>query len=180
MWLATSTLLTVWQEMHSLGLRLQQLLAFCLQLLHTCLTASGEDHKWQQLALLWYSLRHNPLFCESTRGHSALLEPSHKKGPLFLFQAFPLFERLCHISTLRVSSGHLTMVLTLMSDDAATSAFSPSLHLLPADAFLFFSFLLCCPLRSYCSLLTQPVRGFPAVWKLLFLYNSFHRMGLYP
>ena len=92
------------------------------------------------LALFWYSLGHNPLFCESARGHSALLEPSCRKGPLFLFQAFPLFERLCHISTLRVSSGHSTTVLTLMSDDAATSALSPSLHLLPADAFLLFTF----------------------------------------
>ena len=42
MWLATGSLLTVWWKMQSLGLRLQQPLAFHFWLLHTCFSASGE------------------------------------------------------------------------------------------------------------------------------------------
>ena len=41
-WLATGILLTVWWSMPSLGLRLQQLLAYWLWLLHACLSASVE------------------------------------------------------------------------------------------------------------------------------------------
>ena len=45
MWLVTGSLLLAWQEMRSLGLRLQGLLAFYLWLWCTCLAASREGHK---------------------------------------------------------------------------------------------------------------------------------------
>ena len=44
----------------------------------------------------------------------------------------------------------------------------------------FFFSQLCCPLRFQSSPLTQPVRGFPIVWKLFNLHDSLPRMGLCP
>ena len=38
-----------------------------------------------RFSLLWYSLGHNPLLCECTRGHSVALVPSHRKVFVFLF-----------------------------------------------------------------------------------------------
>ena len=88
------------------------------------------------LALLWYLLRWVPLFCEHARGHYTALEPSCEEGPLFFFVslAFPQIGLLCHISPLRLSSGHSNMVLTLRTYHAA--------HLLWADASVWFTSLL--------------------------------------
>ena len=47
MWLVTGRLLTAWQEMQSLGPRLQWPFAFNLWLSCTCLSASGQTHNWQ-------------------------------------------------------------------------------------------------------------------------------------
>ena len=75
------------------------------------------------LALLWYLLRHSPLFCGHARGHSAVLELSWGNGPLFFFffsppLVFIQFEFypscLCfHISSFRVSSQHSILDLFL-------------------------------------------------------------------
>ena len=88
------------------------------------------------LALLWSLLRWVPLFCEHARGHYTALEPSCEEGPLFFFVslAFPQIGLLCHISPLRLSSGHSNMVLTLRIYHAA--------HLLWADASVWFTSLL--------------------------------------
>ena len=99
--LATGCLLTALWEMQSLEQRFQRPLFFCLWLSLTCLSAYGYAVSDCWLALLWYLLRHDPLFCEHARGHSAALEPSSGKGPLFVSLVFPWFELFCHISALR-------------------------------------------------------------------------------
>ena len=62
-----------------------------------------------------------------------MFEPSCRKGPLFSFvyPVFPWFGMLCHVSPLRVSSGHSTLVLTLT--DKATHASPPSPYSLGVD-----------------------------------------------
>ena len=63
-----------------------------------------------------------------------MLEPFCRKDPLFFFVslAFPWFGLLCHISPLRVFSGHSTLVFTLRTDDEAYTS-TPNPHLLWAD-----------------------------------------------
>ena len=91
-----------------------------------------------RLALIWYLLGHNLLFCEHARGHLPVaLGPSLRKGPFFFFfflvsLAFPHYELLCHIVPLRLYSGHLCPVLTLRTNDAVCAS-APSLHLLLVD-----------------------------------------------
>ena len=125
--------------MKPLGLRLQLLLAFLFWLSHTSLSASREAVNGSWL-VLWYSLGWNPLFCECARGHIVALEPSHGKGLLFSFVSleFPQFGLLLscylgHISPLRVSSGHSTLVLSLRTD-YEVHASTPSPHLLWVNA----------------------------------------------
>ena len=116
-----------------------------------------------QLALLWYSL--NALFCEQAR---LCVRAFHWKVIFFLFLslAIPLFGLLSHVSSLRLSSGHSRLVLTLSTDYTVHSSLS-SPRSLVVDAsvqatsllavvvrrifcgilFFFFSSQLCCPLR---------------------------------
>ena len=75
---------------------------------------AGEGPVCSQIAFLWYSL--NPFFC----GQSRLwvrLEPFARKFSLWLFfffsPAIPKFGLLPHISSLKLSSGHSGLVLTL-------------------------------------------------------------------
>ena len=64
------------------------------------------------LALLWYLPK--PLFCDHTRAHHVALESFVGK---VLFVVFSLeilwFGLLCHIGSLRLSSGHSSPVLTM-------------------------------------------------------------------
>ena len=133
-----------------------------------------------QLALLWYLLGHNPLFCECARRHTVVSEPSWGKDPLFFFVslAFPWFGLLCHVSPLSVSSGHSISVLTLRTNDAAHSS-APSPHSLWADMSIWAAsplviaiwhkfcddllLLLCCP----------KVPHWLHLWKGLLLYGNF-------
>ena len=132
-----------------------------------------------RLALIWYLLGRNLLFCEHTRGHLPVaLGPSLRKVFFFFFVslAFPQYELLCHFIPFRLSSGHLSLVLTLRTNDAACASV-PSLHLLLVDGCehlnhfsagncsfacilgcWLFSPQLCCPLRFQNSPLTPPVR----------------------
>ena len=76
MWLATGSPLTVWWKMQSLGARLQQPLAFQIwlsQRLSLCLWG-GRALNDSRIVIFRYFLMHNPLFCESTRGHHVALE----------------------------------------------------------------------------------------------------------
>ena len=56
MWLATGNLLTVWWKMLSLGLGLQQPLAFQLWLSHACLSASRKGGPYTAEALLSFDI----------------------------------------------------------------------------------------------------------------------------
>ena len=75
-----------------------------------------------RLALLWYSL--NPLFCEHARGPRVMIEPFEGKFFFFFFLSLanPWFGLLSHISSLRLSSGHSGLVLTLRIHDAARTS----------------------------------------------------------
>ena len=198
-WLATESLLTVWWRMlisGSLELRLEQPLAFKLWLSLACFSASrsGEGPVRSRLALLWCSL--NPLL---VHGPGCELEPfSGQILSLFCFPSLeiPQFGLLSHISSLRLSSGHSGLVLTLRTDNATHAPLS-SPCLLVADASvwatsllgvavrhlfcgLFFSFLSVMLPSEMPKLPTDPpVRGFPAVWKFL-LHDSLPRSGLHP
>ena len=101
MMLATGSLLTALWEMQSVEQRFQRPLFFCLWLAFTCLSTYGYAVSDCWLALLWYLLGHDPLFCEHAKGHSAALEPSSGKVPLSVSLVFPWFGLLCHISALR-------------------------------------------------------------------------------
>ena len=166
-WLATGSLLTVWQRMPSLGPSLP--LAFRLWLSPTCLPSSSGG---------WASLlpASSPLvFAQSFAAWQCLrLELFTEKFSLSRFRLFffslslslaiPRFGLLSHISSLRLSSGHSDLVLTL-NNAAHASLFSPCLLVTDASIwptsllgvavrriicgfYLFiFSSWLCCPLR---------------------------------
>ena len=112
--LATGNLLTVWWKMPSLGLRLQQPLAFCPG---CCMPASlplgvREGPVCIQLDVLWYLL--NPLFCEWARLPVKSFAGKFSLSLFFLSLAIPQFGLLSHISSLTLSSGHSDHVLTLV------------------------------------------------------------------
>ena len=91
--------------------RLLTLAVACLPL---CLR-QGEGLVQSWLALLWYSC--NLLFCEQARLHLRLElfmgKFSLSLSLFFLTLAIPQFGLLSHISSLRLSSGHSGLVLTL-------------------------------------------------------------------
>ena len=184
-----------WWNMPSLGLRVQQLLAFWLGLSHACLSASGgEGSVCSQLALLMYWFK--PLYCEQ---HARLFISAFSwKSFFFSFLvslAISRFGLLSHISSLRLSSGYSGSATTLRTDDAAYASLPSPTHwwqmrmsvllllrqLGAYTVFLFFFFpsWLSCPLRfqtphkptcervSFCA-------------KLLLLHDSLPRMGLCP
>ena len=133
--------LIAWEEVQSLGPRLQQPLAFHLWLLPTFLSPSVESQKRQMSCSPLVSLGCNPLFCEHTNGHSTALEPFCREGLFFYFVslAFPWFgfSPFCPCCVTSVPSecrhGIQPPVLSLRTDDAAcTSVLSP--HSLRVDA----------------------------------------------
>ena len=112
----------------------------------------------------WLSFGIGSILC-SVSGPSCALEFFAGKFSLFFFLslAIPQFGLLSHISSLRLSSGHLGLVLTL-SNAASTSLFSPRLLLVVVSIwatsplgvvvrhiicgfYLFFSSQLFCPQR---------------------------------
>ena len=118
----------------------------------------------------------------------------------FVSLAISSFWLLSHISSFRLSSGQSGLILALRTDDAARAslpspnslifdasiwATSPSLLVFAVRCvfcgFSFFFFLLVM-LPSEIPKLPRdpPVRGFPAIWKLLLLRDSLPRMGLHP
>ena len=129
----------------------------------------GEGPVCIWLALLWYSL--NPLSCEKAR-LCLRLEPFAGKFFFFFFffflfllsLAIPQFGLLSQVSSLRLSSGHSGLVLTIRNA-ARASLFSPSLLVVDASIWAtsllgvavrckicgFYLFLfcsqLCCPQR---------------------------------
>ena len=128
-WLATGSLLTVWWRMPVSVAEIAAapcLLALGVTLLPLSLQQGwgggmGEGPVCSWLALLWYWS--NPSFCEQASVHVR----AFCRKVLFLFSlAIPQFGLLSHISSLRLSSGHSCLVLTLSTDDAA--------HSLMADA----------------------------------------------
>ena len=166
---------------------------------------AGEGPVCSWLAVLWYLL--NPLFLEWAKLHVRVF--CRKVLSLFLFFLFfffplslaiPQFGLLSHVSSLRLSSEHSGLVLTLSTDYAAhTSLSSP--HWLVADVsicatsllavvvrhvfcfvlFFFFSFFPILLTSEIPKLPTDlPMQGFPIVWKLLLLHNFLPRMGLHP
>ena len=83
-------------------------------------------------ALLWYSL--SPLFCEWAQQCLRLGLFAGIVLSLSLFfslsLAIPQFGLLCHISSLRLPSGHSGLILTI-SNAAHASLFSPCLPVQP-------------------------------------------------
>ena len=109
MWLATGSLLTVWWRMPSLGLRLP--LAFQFWLSPTCLSASSMGRGLCEAGQLSFGI-HSVLFSVSRPG--CVLEPyAGKFNFFFFFLVIPQFGLLSHVSSLRLSSGHSGLVLTL-------------------------------------------------------------------
>ena len=109
------------------------------RLLHASLSASGcgegPIHNWIAL-LLWYLL--NPLFCEQVRLCIKVFRGKVLSLSFFLF-GDPQFGLLSHVSSLRLSSGHSGLVLTLSTDYAAGASL-PSPCSLVSDASLWATF----------------------------------------
>ena len=122
----------------------------------------GDGPVYSWLALLWYSL--NPLFCEWTRLclRLELFWGSSLPLSLFVSLAIPQFGLVYHVSSLRLSSGHSGLVLTLSMQPVPPC--SPPAHWWRQKAsgllhwelwlggilwvfFFFFNSWLCCPLR---------------------------------
>ena len=109
--------------MWSLGLRLQQPLAFQLWFPHACLSASRDRGPYMAADLLSFVFAQS-LFCEHAKDHHEALEPFFSFLSFFLFFFFffvslatPRFALLTHISLLRLSSEHSGPVLTLRTND---------------------------------------------------------------
>ena len=121
--LPTGSPLTVWWKIRSLGLRLQQPLAFQLWLSITCLSASGEGGPYMQPACspLVFAQSFVLWACQGSPGDDRAFW-----GKVFFFfflsLANPWFGLLYHISSLRFSSGHSGLVLTLRIHDAARTS----------------------------------------------------------
>ena len=153
-------------------------------------SAAGEGPVCSRPALLWYSL--NPLFFERAR-LCIRLEPF--VGEFFVF-SLPGYPTIWVVSSLRLSSGNSGPVLTLIMQPAPPCP-APD-HWWPTRAselllcwelqlgaysvgFFFFLFLQVMLPSEIPKLPTDlPVRGFPAVLKLLLLHSSLPRAGLHP
>ena len=171
------------------------LLAQAVTHLPLCLR-QGDGMVRSRLAFLWYSL--NPLFCEWAR-LCLRLELFMGKFSLSLFFTFslaiPQFGLLSHLSSLRLSSGHSGPVLTLNKQPMPPCSAHAGWWQRRASGLLLhwelrlgvYSVCVCFPLLLV-MLLSEipklptdlPVRGFPGVWKLLFLHDSLPRTGLHP
>ena len=194
MWLATGTLLTVWWRMPVSKAEIAAapcLLALVVTCLPLCFLV-GEG--WgravhSRLALFWYSL--NPLFCEQAR-----LRVRTFCGEVLVFSlslAMAQFGLLSQVSSLRLSSGHSGLVHILSTDYAACTSL-PIPCSLVAEVNLWATSPLAVAVRCvFCVCVffflpvmlpseipklptDPPVRGFPALWKLL--HDSLPRTGL--
>ena len=150
----------------------------------------GEGPVCSWLALLWYWS--NPLFCEQAGVHVR----AFRRKVLFHFSlAIPQFGLPSPISSLRLSSGHSGPVLILSTDYAAHASLSSPQSQVAYTGVWATSPLALVVRRVFCSffllpvtLLSEspklptdlPVKGFPAVWKLLLLQDSLPRTGLCP
>ena len=120
----------------------------------------GDGLAHSQLALLWYSL--SPLFCEQAKAVLYVRAFHWKALSLSLFSLFLAilqFELLSHISSLRLSSGHSGLVLTLSTQPAPPCSTPAPWWQMQVSGLLlhrelqlsvysfFFSSRLCCPLR---------------------------------
>ena len=138
MCLATGSLLTVWWKMRCLGPRLQHPLASWLWLPHTCPSASRERGTYIAAGLLSNDI-HSILCSVSVPGVAVWYQSLSQKISLSLSLSFslslmiPWFGLLSHISSLRLSSGHSGLVLTLRTNDDAAHSSLPSPHSLLAD-----------------------------------------------
>ena len=131
----------------------------------------------------------NPLFCESTRGHHEALEPFVEMILYFCLSGDPRVWVAVSHYTLRLSSWHSGLVLTLRTDDWVCTSL-PSPHSLVVDTsnwatflsplvvvvrcvfcafFFFFLLLVMLPSEIPKLPLHTPVRGSPTVWKLFLL-----------
>ena len=107
--------------------------------------------------ILWYLL--NRLFCDYYRGHHAFCR---KVFFFFVPLEIPQFGSLFCVSSLRLSSGHSTLVLTWRTDDAA-HAYLTSPHSLVADASTWVTSLLGVVVRhKFCLFFFLP--GYFALW----------------
>ena len=112
----------------------------------------------------------------------------------FLSLAILQFGLLSHVSSLRLSSGHSGLVLTLSMQPSSvllTGGRRECLGFLRWELWLrhifcglWFLFLFSLPVMLPSEISKLPtdllVRGFPGVWKLLLLLDSLARMGLHP
>ena len=192
-------LISNWEPAHSLvedavsGAKIApHLLALAVTCLPFCLWWWDEP-VCSQLVLPWYSF--SPLFCE--RARLCLIAFCRKVLSLSLVfpsLASPHFGVLSHISSLRLSSCHSGLVLTL-SSATRPSLFSP--RSLPADGSVwatsplgvavrriicgfFFPLLIMLPSEIPKLPTDPPVKGFLGVWKLFLLHDSLPRMDLHP
>ena len=105
-----------------------------------------------QLALLWYLL--NPLFCEQARLHVTAFQEKVLFFSVSL--VIPQFGLLSHVSSLRLSSGHSGLVLTLSTDCAAHASLS-SPYSLVVDASIWAASPLAVAVRHlFCGLFPAP------------------------
>ena len=149
MWLETGILLIVGRKMQYLGPRWQQPLAFRLWLSYISLSASGEGGPYMASGLLSFGIR--SILC-SVRAPGVTV-----RSQSLLSLVIQQLVLLSHISSLRLSSGHLGPVLTLRTNYAACASL-PSPHSLlyhlsastcslACILWVFFSSNLFCPLR---------------------------------
>ena len=142
----------------------------------------GRATNGSQVALIWYSLGSNPLFCEHVlwafQGHCAALEPF--PGKIFFF--FFCLSGNPMVLVLRFSLGHSSLFLTLGTDERAHASLSNP-HLLLMDVSVWAASLLvvvvicvfcvcilfvqlCCSLRFQSSPLT-------CLWESFLLCGNF-------
>ena len=165
----------------------------------------GRAPNGSQVALIWYSLGSNPLFCEHVlwafQGHCAALEPFPGKFFVVLFcfvlvsRETPWFWLLCQISPQIFLRAFKPVPYPRDWRNSAHLPVQPPLAAHGCECLSSFSAgscgymcILCvytfCPvvlLSEISELPTDmPVREFPIVWKLLLLLNSLPRMGLHP
>ena len=160
----------------------------------------GEGTVHSRLALLWYSL--SPLFCEWVRLSLKAFQGKFLSLSLSFFSLsdYPslgcnlTLSSDCPLSSLRLSSGHSSLVPTL-SPQPEPPCSSPHLLLVDPSVWAtsplgvaircviywgFFHLPVMLPSEIPKLPTDLPVRGFPGVWKLLLLHDSLPRMGLYP
>ena len=139
------------------------------------------------------------MLCSVSGPDCALVRAFHGKvlclSFFFLSLAVPQFVLLSHVSSLRLSSGHSVLVITLSMQPAPPCPAPACWWQMQASGlllswelwlgaysvgFFFFLFLVMLPSETL-KLPTGPLmRGFPAVWKLPLLHDSLPGTGLHP